>query len=409
VEEMEIRDFGIPKVKKVLLLYSGGLDTSCILKLIQEKCEADIVTLTMDIGQPDVNLNKVKQKALKLGAKKAYVIDVKKVFADNYVSKAIRANALYQGKYPLSTALGRPLLAKLAIETAKKEKIDMIVHGCSGKGNDQVRIECCAKCLDPEIKFIAPVRDWNLTRDEEIDYVIKHGISTPVTKKSPYSVDENLWGKSSECGILEHPDKEPPKGIFNFVTIPEKAPNKPEYITLEFEKGIPIALNGKGMELWRLITELNKIAGKHGVGIIDHMEDRVVGLKSREIYECPGAMCIIEAHKDLEKFVSTLHENSFKGMIDQKWSEMVYYGLWFDPLMKSLNAFIEKINEKVTGVVKLKLYKGNVIVVGRESEYALYDLKLATYDKGQIFDQKASCGFIELWSLQSRIANQVGK
>ena len=395
------------EAKKVLLLYSGGLDTSIMVKWIKEKYKADVITLTVDLGQPGIDLEATKQKALKTGAKEAYVIDVKKDFADNYISKAIKANALYEEKYPLSTALGRPLIVKLAVELAKKTKADAIAHGCTGKGNDQVRIDTGIITLDPKIKIIAPVREWDMTRDEELKYAEKHGIEIPEGNKK-YSTDENLWGKSSECNILEYPEKEPTKDVFQFVTIPEKAPDKPEYVKIEFEKGIPVALNGKKIELWKLIVELNKIAGKNGVGIIDHTEDRIVGLKSREVYECPAAVCIIEAHKDLEKFVSTIHENNFKHIIDAKWAYLVYAGLWFDPLMKDLNAFIDKANEKVTGKVRLKLYKGSVIVVGRSSKNAIYDLKLATYEKGHTFNQAASPGFIELWSLQSKIANQIG-
>jgi len=397
------------EVKKVVLLYSGGLDTSVLIKYIKEKYNADVIALTIDIGQPIEDLGEIKKKALKVGAVKAYTFDAKDDFANNYVAKAIKANALYEGKYPLSTAIGRPLLAKLAVKIAEKENADTIAHGCSGKGNDQVRIEGTVITLNPKIKIIAPVREWNMTRDKEIEYANKNNIPIPVDIDNPYSTDENLWGKSTECGILEDPNEEPPKDVFSFVTIPEKAPDKAEYIVLEFEKGLPIKLNGTQMKLSNLIIELNKIAAKNGIGIIDMMEDRIIGLKSREVYECPAAICIIEAHKELEKFTSTIHENMFKPGVDNKWSYLAYAGLWLDPLMESLNAFIDKMNERVNGTIKLKLYKGNCVVVGRKSKNALYDKNLATYNSGQTFNQNASPGFIELWTLQSKLVNQMKK
>ncbi|MFH1398866.1 MAG: argininosuccinate synthase [Candidatus Woesearchaeota archaeon] len=396
------------EVKKVVLLYSGGLDTSCMLKWIPEKYDAEIIALTLDVGQPGIDLQSIKQKALNLGAKAAYVFDVKKEFADEYLSKAIKANALYQDAYPLSTALARPIKSKYAVQVAQNEKAEAVAHGSTGKGNDQVRFDISITTLDPKIKIIAPVREWSMTRDAEIEYANKNNIPLP-QNKGKYSTDENLWGKSSECGILEHPEEEPPEDVFNYVTLPEKAPDKAEYVELDFKQGIPVSINGKSMELWLLITTFNKIAAKHGVGIIDHMEDRVVGLKSREVYECPAAVCILAAHKDLEKFTSTIHENKFKPLVDKTWGEMVYCGLWFDPLMKALEAFTDQVNQKVEGKVKLKLYKGHAKVVGRESKNALYNLNLATYDKGQTFNQQASPGFIELFGLQTKMVNQIQK
>jgi argininosuccinate synthase len=394
------------KIKKALLLYSGGLDTSILLKWVQEKYGCELITLTLDVGQNSKDLEKIKDKALKLGAKKAFVIDAKKEFADNYIAKAIKANALYEDSYPVSTAIARPLQAKWAVKIAEEENADAIVHGCSGKGNDQIRFDVTIATLNPEIKIIAPVREWNMTRDESIEYAKNNGIPIPVNHNKPYSIDENLWGKSSECGVIEFPDKEVPCDVLTWVTNPIDAQNEPEYVILEFEKGIPVSLNEEKMELWKLVMKLNEIAGKNGVGLIDHMEDRIVGLKSREFYECPAAIVILKAHKDLEKYVSTIHENQFKPLIDQKWTYMAYAGLWLDPLMEELESFIDKMNEKVTGKVKIKLFKGNAFVVGRESKYALYDLKLATYEKGHIFNQKSSSGFIELWGLQSKIAFQ---
>ncbi|MEM0360118.1 MAG: argininosuccinate synthase [Candidatus Diapherotrites archaeon] len=393
--------------EKVLLLYSGGLDTSILLKFIQEEFKAQLYTLTVDLGQK-TSLQKAKKKALALGAKKAFVVDAKKEFAEKFVARAIKANALYQGKYPLSTAIGRPLIAKIAVEIAKKEGIDAIAHGCTGKGNDQVRIEAGIVSLNPGMKILAPVRDFGMDREKEIEYAKAKGIPVSETVEKPYSTDENLWGKSSECGVLEDAFAEPPENVFGFCCLPEKAPGKAETIELGFFEGIPVSLDGKEMPLHELVMELNCIAGKHGIGIIDHIEDRVVGLKSREVYECPAATVIIEAHKDLEKMVSTVHENQFKELVDQKWAYLAYQGLWFEPLMDSLNAFIEMQNKRVCGKVKVKLFKGHAAVVGRKSPFSLYSESLAAYNAGQ-FNQSAAPGFIELWSLQSKTAMQLKK
>jgi len=388
---------------KAVLSYSGGLDTSVILKLMQEKLNAEVVTVTVDVGQKD-DFEKIEEKALKLGAVKHYTIDAKEEFAKEYLAKAIKANALYEGAYPLATALARPLIAKKIVEIAKKENADVIAHGCTGKGNDQVRFDLAIKALYPEIRIIAPVREWGLTRDWEMEYAKKNGI--PVKEKI-YSIDENLWGRSIEGGILEDPSKEPPEEVFKWTLSPDKTSEKPEYVTIEFEEGIPVALNGKEMDLVELIETLNLIAGKHGIGRIDHIEDRVVGIKSREVYEAPAAITIIKAHKDLEKFTLTKWALEFKEIVDSKWSWLVYNGLWFEPLREALDAFIDKVEEKVNGTVKVKLYKGNAIVVGRSSENALYDTKLATYEKFSTFDQKLAIGFIELFGLQSVLAYSV--
>lgn len=392
-------------VDKVVLLYSGGLDTSCMVKYIQEEYNAKVITLTVDLGQPGVDLDKVEEKAVKLGTIETYVVDAKKEFADQFISKAIKANGDYQG-YPLSTAIARYLLCEKAVEVAHKHGADAVAHGSTGKGNDQVRFESGILSIDPEIKLLAPVREWSMTRDKEIEYAEKHGIDVKAEKESPYSTDENIWGKSSECGPLEHPEKEPPEDVFQFVNTPENAPEEPEYVKIGFEKGVLVSLNGESMETHEIIEKLNSLAGKHGVGIIDMMEDRVVGLKSREVYECPAAVAILKAHEDLEKYVSTKHENQFKQKIDQKWAELAYSGLWFDPAMKHLNQFIDSMNEKVTGKAKLKLYKGKAQVVGRESVNGLYDHQLASYDEGETFNQEASPGFIQLWSLQTKLSNE---
>jgi argininosuccinate synthase len=394
-------------IDTVVLLYSGGLDTSVMVKYIQEEYNADVVTLTLDLGQPGVDLEATKQKALDIGAEKAYVLDVKKEFSEKFIAKSIKANGLYQGEYPLSTAIARYLVCEKAVEIADKVDADAIAHGATGKGNDQVRFEAGILSLDPDIKLLAPVREWSMTRDKELEYAKEHDIPVEASEDSPYSTDENLWGKSSECGPLEDPDTEPPEDVFEFVTYPEKAPEEPKYIEIEFEEGVPKALNEEELPLHELIEELNSIAGEHGVGIIDMMEDRVVGLKSREVYECPAAVTLIEAHQELEKFVSTKYENQFKQQVDQKWAEYAYNGLWFDPVMDHLEEFIDSMNKNVTGTVELKLYKGSVQVTGRESEEALYDHDLASYEEGETFNQEASPGFIQLHSLQTKLSNEI--
>lgn len=377
-----------------------------MVKWIQKEYNAEVTTLTLDLGQPDVNLEKTQNKAQELGAKKAYTLDVKKEFAEKYISKAIKANGLYQDEYPLSTAIARYLVCEKAVQIAEKDNIDAIAHGATGKGNDQVRFEAGILSLNPDIKLLAPVRQWSMTRDEEIAYAKENNIPVKAEQDTPYSTDENMWGKSTECGPLEKPSKEPPKNVFQFVTPPEKAPKEPEHIEIEFKKGKPVKLNGQKLPLQQLVEELNELAGKHGIGITDMMEDRVVGLKSREIYECPAAETLITAHKELEKYVSTKHENQFKSKVDQEWSEYAYNGLWFDPLMTHLNQYIDSMNEKVTGKVELKLYKGNCQVTGRTSPNALYDHELASYQKGETFNQEASPGFIQLWSLQTKLNNE---
>jgi len=387
---------------KVVLAYSGGLDTSVILKMMQEKLNAEVVTVTVDVGQTD-DFKKIEKKALKLGTVKHYTIDAKEKFAKEYLTKAIKANALYEGSYPLATALARPLIAEKLIEIAKKEDADAIAHGCTGKGNDQVRFDLAVKALYPEIKIIAPVREWGLTRDWEMEYAKKNGI--PVKEKI-YSIDENLWGRSIEGGILEDPSEEPPQEVFEWTLSPEKTPEKPEYVTIEFEEGVPVALNGKEMNLVELIETLNFTAGKHGVGRIDHIEDRTVGIKSREVYEAPAAVTLIKAHKDLEKLVLTKWVLEFKEIVDSKWAWLVYNGLWFEPLREALDAFIDTVEEKVSGTVKVKLYKGNAIVVGRKSQNALYDMNLATFEKSD-YDQKLAIGFIELFGMQSVLAYSI--
>lgn len=385
---------------RVVLAYSGGLDTSVILLLLREKYNAEVITVTVDVGQED-DLNEVASKAESLGSVKHYTIDAKEEFIDNYVFPALKANALYQGKYPLSSALSRPLIASKLVEVAKKEGAEAIAHGCSGKGNDQIRFDLTIKALDPSIKVIAPVRDWGLSRDWEYEYAKSRGIKFKVKF---FSVDDNLWGRSIECGVLDDPMVEPPEEVFRWTTSPEKAPNEPEYISITFSKGVPVAINGDKMDRVQLIRTLNYIAGKHGIGRIDHIEDRVVGLKSREVYECPAAITLIEAHKDLEKMVLTKRELMFKELVDSMWTELVYGGLWVEPLRKDLEVFIDYVEERVSGDVRLKLFKGNVMVVGRKSENAIYDPKLTTYESYTVLSQEYAKGFIELWGLQSVVA-----
>lgn len=398
------------EVKKVVLLYSGGLDTSVMLKWIQEEYKAEVIALTIDIGQLTDDLEQVRQKALKLGAIKALVIDAKDEFAEEYITKGIKANAAYQGHYHLSTPIGRPLLAKWAVKIAAQEGADCIAHGCTGKGNDQIRIEGTALALNPDIKIIAPVREWSMGRDEELKYAKKHGIPVCQTVDKPYSYDDNMWGVTGEGGEIEDPAKVPPLGkILLLCRQPEKASNRPQTITLEFVKGIPVAINGKEMKLADLILFLNKVGAKHGIGITHHIEDRVVGLKVRGIYEAPAAEIIICAHYNLEKYVSTRQENEFKSLVDTKWAYLCYGALWLEPLMGNLNAYIDNVNQKVTGTVKLRLYKGSVEPVALTTPNTIFEEKLATFMASDAFNQNASPGFIELHTLQMRLAQRSEK
>ena len=394
---------------KILLMYSGGLDTSCMIKWLQEKYKSKIYTFTADLGQEFADpsrFEEIEENAFNLGVENHHIVDLKEVFVNEYIFPTIKANGLYQGVYPLSTAIGRPLIAIEAIKIAKKEQIDVIAHGCTGKGNDQIRFNVTIKAFDPNIEILQPLIEWNMGRDEEIKFAERHGI--PIKKQNQkYSVDENLFGRSAECDILEYPEIEPPEDCFAWTTSPENAPDTAQYIQIDFEKGIPVGLNGERLHGVELIRQLHKIGCRHGIGRVNHIEDRAIGLKSREVYEIPAALILIKAHKDLEKYVCTKHENSFKTIIDQRWTELIYEGLWVDPLRDALEAFINTVNEKVTGNVKLKLFKGGVSVISRESPYGLYDLNLATYDTKSTFNQKFSYGFIPLWGLQSEIGFQV--
>jgi argininosuccinate synthase len=397
------------EVGRVLLLYSGGLDTSVMLKWIQDHYGAEVVALTVNLGQPDEDWDVIKGKALDLGALDCFVVDAREEFATDYVLPAIKANALYGGGYPLFTALGRPLIAKIAVEKAKEAGCDTIAHGCTGKGNDQVRIESTVIALAPDMKIIAPVRNWQMGREEEIAYAREHGI--PVkggTEAPPYSIDDNLWGRSSEGGPIEDLDEPPRDDVFELVTRPEDAPAEPEMLQIEFERGRPVALNGSRMDLVDLLERAGRIGARHGVGIVDHIEDRIVGLKVRDLYEVPAAEIILTAHRELEKLVSTIHQNNFKPALDNQWAFLAYAGLWYEPLLQDLNAYMEAANEQVTGRITMKLYKGRATAVARSSPNALYDQALAGFgESGGLFSQQSSPGFIELWSLQSRMAYRI--
>ncbi len=396
-------------VRRVLLLYSGGLDTSVMLKWIQDQYDAEVVALTVNLGQPGEDYDVVRGKALQIGAVECHVVDAREEFVREYVLPAIRANATYGLGYPLFTALGRPLIAKLAVQYARETGCDTIAHGCTGKGNDQVRIEATVATLAPELKLIAPVRSWAMGREEEIAYAREHGI--PVkggTETVPYSIDDNLWGRSSEGRWIEDLDHAPEDDVFQLVTRPELAPDEPEVVEVEFEAGVPVALNGERLEPVTLLERAAEIGARHGVGIIDHIEDRIVGLKVRDIYEVPAAAILLLAHQELEKLVGTIHQNQLKPMLDQKWAYLVYAGLWWEPLRTDLDAYMAAANAQVSGRIGIRLYKGSARAVTRSSPNAVYDAQLATFaESGGLFSQAAAPGFIELWSLQSRMAWRV--
>ena len=397
------------QVGRVLLLFSGGLDTSVMLCWIQQTYGAEVVTLTINLGQPGEDYEMISAKARDLGAVDAIVVDAREEFAESYVLPAIRANALYGGGYPLFTALGRPLIAQLGVEHARRTGCDTIAHGCTGKGNDQVRLEATVMTLDPELKVIAPVREWRMGREEEIAYARENGI--PIrggTEAAPYSIDDNLWGRSSEGGAIEDLEASPPDDVFQLVTPPERAPDEPQVLRLGFEAGRPVSLDGERLGLVELLRRAAEAGQRHGVGIVDHIEDRIVGLKVRDLYEVPAAAIVLAAHQELEKLVSTIHQNNFKHALDRHWAYLCYAGLWYEPLRGDLDAFMESANRYVSGEVALKLFKGSVTPVARSSPYALYDRSLAGFDEsGGDFSQAASPGFIELFSLQSRMAHRI--
>ncbi len=391
---------------KVVLAYSGGLDTSVAIRWLQER-DYDVVALTLDVGQPG-GLGGIKEKAERLGAK-AYVVDVRKEFADEYILPALKANAVYEGQYPLSTALARPLIGKHLVAIARREGAKFIAHGCTGKGNDQVRFDLCTTALAPDLQVIAPARVWNMTREEEVAYARERGIPVPVENGSPYSTDENLWGRSVECGILEDPRIEPPEEAFDWTESPAEAPDEPAHVTLTFEAGKPVALDGRRMDLVDIVLALNEIAGRHGVGRIDHMESRVVGIKSREVYECPAATVLIKAHQAIESLALPRDVMDFQRVVANRYATLIYDGLWFTPLREAFDAFIESTQARVTGDVSVKLFKGSATVVGRASPNSLYDHALATYSKGDRFRQEMAEGFIYVWGLPARTWAAVGE
>lgn len=393
--------------KKVVLAYSGGLDTSVAIKWLQEK-NYDIIALCLDLGEGK-DLAFVKEKALSVGAIKSYMIDVQEEYANEYALIAMQAHTLYEGKYPLVSALSRPLIAKKLVEIAEQEGASAVAHGCTGKGNDQVRFEVSIQALNPYLEVIAPVREWKWSREEEIAYAKENDIPIPINLDSPFSIDQNLWGRSNECGILEDLFFFKQKTAYEMTLALEDTPNKPEFVEIGFEAGVPTTLNGTAYSLSELIKTLNALAGKHGVGRIDHVENRLVGIKSREVYECPAAMTLITAHKELEDLTLVKEVAHFKPMIEQKLTELIYNGLWFSPLKQALNAFLQETQKNVTGTVRVKLFKGHAIVEGRKSEYSLYDEKLATYTAQDEFNHDAAVGFISLFGLPTKVYSQVNQ
>jgi argininosuccinate synthase len=393
--------------KKVVLAYSGGLDTSVAIKWLGDQ-GYDVIAVCLDVGEGK-DLHFIKEKALTVGAIQSYTVDATKEYAEEFVLTALQAHAMYEGKYPLVSALSRPLISKKLVEIANQVGADAVAHGCTGKGNDQVRFEVSIQALNPNLEVLAPVREWGWSRDEEIAYAVEHNIPIPVNLDNPYSVDQNLWGRSCECGVLEDPWATPPEGAYELTVALENTPDVPEYVEIGFCKGVPTTLNGDLYELDNLILELNSIAGKHGVGRIDHVENRLVGIKSREVYECPGATTLLKAHKELEDLTLTKEVAHFKPVIEKKITEMIYDGLWFSPLMPALQAFLKDTQKTVTGTVRVKLFKGHAIVEGRKSEYSLYDEKLATYSSDDEFDHSAAVGFIKLWGLPTKVHSMVSK
>ena len=390
--------------EKVILAYSGGLDTSVAITWLNK--DYDVIAVCMDVGEGN-DLDFIHDKALKVGAIESHVIDVKDEFAEDYVLVALQGHTFYERKYPLVSALSRPLISKKLVEIAHKAGATTIAHGCTGKGNDQVRFEVAIASLDPKLKVIAPVREWKWSREEEINYAKANGVPIPADLDSPYSVDQNLWGRANECGVLENPWNEAPEDAYDLTVAPEAAPDSPVYVNIDFEAGVPVALDGKKMKLADLILELNDLAGQHGVGRIDHVENRLVGIKSREIYECPGAVTLLAAHKEIEDLTLVRELAHFKPIIENELSNLIYNGLWFNPATEALIAYLKSTQQVVNGTAKVKLYKGSATVVARKSDNSLYDESLATYTSADTFDQDAAIGFIKLWGLPSKVHAEV--
>ncbi len=394
--------------KKVVLAYSGGLDTSVAIRWIMDTYGADVVAVAVDIGE-ERDYEGIRQKALDVGAVESYVIDAKDEFWNDFLAKALKANAVYEGQYPLATALGRPLIAKATVEIAEKTGAHAVAHGCTGKGNDQVRFEVSYAALKPDLDVIAPAREWGMTREQEIQYAQERGIPVPVTVESPYSIDVNMWGRSVECGVLEHPDVEPPEDAFEWTVAPKDAPDEPQYLDIGFERGLPVTLNDRAMSGPELVAELNRIGGAHGVGRISMIENRLVGIKSRETYEAPAATILLEAHRDLEAFNMERDTLHYKRVVEEKYAELVYYGLWYSPLRRAIDAFMDATQQNITGQVTVKLFKGSCVVASRKSEMSLYDLDAATYGDTDTFDHTASKGFIDLFGLPIKVAAAVAR
>jgi argininosuccinate synthase len=388
-------------MEKVVLAYSGGLDTSVAIKWIRERYGMDVVAVTADVGN-ERDFQAIQEKALRTGAVKAYVKDAKEDFVSYFVMPSLQAGAIYEERYPLATALARPLIAKILVDVAREEGATAVAHGCTGKGNDQVRFDVSINALAPELKIIAPVREWGMSRDEEIRYAQEHGIPVPVTIESPYSVDVNLWGRSVEAGVLEDPWAEPPEDAFEWTVDPRHAPDQASYVEIEFRRGLPVALDGEVLDGQRLIGRLNDVAGSHGVGRIDHIENRLVGIKSREVYECPAAVVLHTAHAELEKMTLTKDQMRFKQLVAREIADMIYNGLWFSALHQDLMAFVGSSQRYVTGIVRVRLFKGTCMAVGRQAERSLYNLGLATYGEGDLYDHKAAEGFIQIHGLALR-------
>ncbi|WP_301108703.1 argininosuccinate synthase [Sporosarcina sp.] len=393
--------------KKVVLAYSGGLDTSVAIQWLTDQGYS-VVAVCLDVGEGK-DLDFIKQKAIQVGAASSYVIDAKEEFAQDFVLLSLQAQTYYENKYPLVSALSRPLISKKLVEIAHQENATAVAHGCTGKGNDQVRFEVAIKSLDPTLEVVAPVRSWSWSREEEIHYAKEHNIPIPIDLDNPYSVDQNLWGRANECGILEDPWATPPEEAYGLTVSIENAPDTADIIEIEFEQGVPVSINGQKYLLNELITELNKVAGKHGVGRIDHVENRLVGIKSREVYEAPGAITLLKAHKELEDLTLVKELAHFKPIISQKLGELIYNGLWFSPLRNALEAFIKETQQYVNGTVRVKLFKGHALVEGRTSPNSLYSEKLATYTADDSFDQSAAVGFIKLWGLPTEVHSMVNK
>ena len=385
-------------MQRIVLAYSGGLDTSVAIPWLAERYDAEIITVTLDLGQGR-ELTNVRERALAVGAIRAHVVDVREEFARDYILPALRAGAIYEHRYPLATALGRPLIAKHLVRIAEMEGAVAIAHGCTGKGNDQVRLDVSARALNPAITVIAPARVWGMTRPDEIEYARARNIPVPATIESPYSTDANLWGRSIECGVLEDPWAEPPEDVYTLTRAPADCPDLPAYVEIEFEAGVPVGINGVAMPLVELVASLETIAGAHGVGRIDMVENRLVGIKSREVYEAPAAVVLHLAHRELEGLVIPRDLERLKFELGRVYADLVYNGLWFAPTREAIDAFVDKVQGRVTGTVRLKLFKGDCRVVGRRSAHALYEHALATYDAGDAFDHSAAEGFIKIWGL----------